>query len=180
MKRLILSALAAVLCMHMNAQMFNTGTTLKRNSFSLGLEPVIFIGGPSDGFNMFFHGGYGLTSGIDLGLKFGAGNTTYFGADVEWALGRRASLTTGVHDFGNFGLDLAFNITFPLTSSARIFTGLDMDFIFPENNDVVVPVWLPIGVEIGLRKNLAFILEAEVGLNNPAWHVIGGGVVFYF
>ncbi len=180
MKKLILTATAVVLFVQLNAQMFNTGTTLKRSNFSLGLEPVVFIGGPSDGFNMFFHGGYGLTSGIDLGLKFGAGNTTYFGADIEWALGRYASLTTGVRNFGSFGLDAAFNLTFPLTNGARIFTGLDMDIIFPENNEAVVPLWLPIGVEIGLRKNIAFILEAEIGLNDPAWHVIGGGVVFYF
>jgi hypothetical protein len=37
-----------------------------------------------------------------------------------------------------------------------------------------------VGIEVDLKKNLAFIFEASIGLTDPAYHVIGGGVVIYF
>jgi hypothetical protein len=178
MKRLTLSVLFVAVVVSVSGQVFNTSSTLGRNNFSIGLEPTVHVGGPGDGFMMFFHGGYGIKSGIDLALKLGAGNTTYFGADLEWHLGKIVSLTTGAHNFGNFALDGSLNLAFPLRGGVDIFTGFDMDLIFAD--ELMVPLWLPIGVEIGVGRNMSFILEAQVGLTDPAWHVIGGGVAFYF
>lgn len=178
MKRLALISLLVFTVLAATGQVFNTSSTLGRNNFSLGLEPTVHVDGPGDGFMMFFHAGYGIKSGIDLGIKLGAGNTTYFGADLEWHLGKIVSITTGAHNFGDFGLDGSFNLAFPVKGDVDIFTGLDMDLIFAD--DVLVPLWLPVGVEIGMARNITFILEAQVGLTDPAWHVIGGGVAFYF
>jgi hypothetical protein len=161
-----------------NSQVFNTGSTLKQGHFSIGLNPAYHSGGPSDELNMYFHGGFGIKSGLDISVKLGIGHANYIGADVEWALGRRFSLTTGIHDFEDFGLDGTINITFPITNEANLYTGLDLDLIF--SDELKVPIWLPLGIGIGLRSSVEFILEAEIGLNDPGYHIISGGLNIYF
>ncbi len=177
MKKLFLLALITI-SLSSHAQVFNTAGTLKKNSFSIGLEPAVLINGGNE-FMMFFHGGYGIKSGIDLGVHLGAGNTTYFGAEIEWGLGKYFSLTTGAHNFGNFGLDGALNATFGITSGVNLFTGLDMDIIFAEP-ETVLPLWLPLGVEIAIKSKMSFILETEINITDNAYHLIGGGLSFYF
>ena len=119
MKKVILSLTLSVFSIFAFSQVFNTGQTLKKGTFSLGLNPAYHINGPSDGINIYFHGGYGIKQGIDLSIKFGVGDTQYFGADLEWALGKKISLTTGAHDFGEFGLDGTLNFTIPLRSGTK-------------------------------------------------------------
>jgi len=160
------------------SQVFNTGQTLKPKKVSLGVEPGVMVNGTSE-FIMFLHGGVGLKSGIDFSAKVGVlGPENYFGADVEFALPHRMSFAVGAHQFGDFGLDGAFNITFPLRSDTRLFTGLDSDINFNEDKTRIL-LWLPLGIEIGIRKNMNFIFEAEIGLNDPTYHFIGGGLNFY-
>jgi hypothetical protein len=47
-------------------------------------------------------------------------------------------------------------------------------------SDSQVLLWVPVGLEIGLKSNMSFIFEAEIGLTDPAYHLIGGGLIFYF
>lgn len=160
------------------SQVFNTGQTLKPGKFSLGVEPGVMVNGNSE-FIMFLHGGVGIKKGIDLSVKAGVlGPEDYFGADVEFALSRRISFAVGAHQFGDFGLDGTLNLTFPIRNDTRIFTGLDSDLNFNQDKTRML-IWLPLGVEIGIRKNLNFIFEAEIGLNDPTYHFIGGGLNFY-
>jgi len=160
------------------AQIFNTSSTLGRGNFSAGVEPAFFINGGND-FYLFLHGGVGITKGTDFGLKLGVlGGETYFGGDVEFQLGSMFSLSAGAHSFGDFGLDFTGLFTFPLVSSTDLFIGLDTDIMF--GNDVYVPLWLPVGVEIGMNKNMAFIFEAGIRLTDVGYHYIGGGLNFYF
>ncbi len=162
-----------------HAQIYNTGNTLKSGSFALALEPAVMVGGPSDGLNMYFYGGYGLKPGIDLGLRFGVGHTPYFGGFLKWRLGSYAALTTGVHNFSDFGLDGSLTFSIPVTGDTKINTGIDMDVVFAPDR-LLAPLWFPIGVEIGLREHLAFNLESEIALNVPAYHIISGGLIFRF
>ncbi|NJM15823.1 MAG: hypothetical protein HC896_11085 [Bacteroidales bacterium] len=179
MKRSVLLFSFFLLAFATQAQVFNTASTLKKGSFSLGLEPVVYVSGASEGFNMFVHGGIGIQSGIDLGIKAGVlGSTNYFGADLEWKLAKNVSLTTGAHSFADFGLDAALNISFPLTKGAQLYTGIDADINF--GNEIYVPLWVPVGVELSLKKSMAFILEAEIGISDVAYHIFGGGLAFYF
>lgn len=177
MKRFYNTLILLGICSISFGQVFNTGQTLKPKAFSVGIEPAVVIGGPD--FILFLHGGYGLTKGIDFGLTVGVlGPGEYFGADVEFAMGKNFSLAAGAHHYGVFGLDGTFNITFPIRQDVRLFTGADLDVNF--GNDIDFLLWLPVGVEIGLRKNMSFIFEAEIGLTKPAYHLIGGGLNFYF
>ena len=151
------------------AQVFNTSSTLKRGQFSVGIEPGLYINGSSD-FNLFLHGGVGITHNTDFGLKLGVlGNETYIGGDVEFALAKIFSLSVGAHSWGDFGLDGTGLLTFPLTSGVKIYT-----------NEVQVPLWIPVGLQIGMNKNMAFIFESEINVTDVGSHFLGGGLSFFF
>jgi hypothetical protein len=178
MKRFTIALLLVLMATGLQAQVFNTGQTLGGGNFMVGVNPAIHLSGPSHGFNLYLDGAVGIKSGIDLALKVGIGSTTYFGADVEWGLAKNISLTTGVHSFGDFGLDGTLNVSFPLKSDVMLYSGLDMDIVF--GHTITFPVWIPIGVDIGLRNNLSFILEGDIGLTNVSYHIINGGILVYF
>ncbi len=178
MRRLIVSIVFVAIASLSMGQVFNTGQTLKPKAFSIGFEPGVMINGNTD-FIMFIHGGMGLVKGVDFAAHVGVlGPQDYFGADVEFALPARMSITAGAHHFGDFGLDGTFNITFPIRSGIRFSTGADLDVNFNDDKTRFL-LWLPLGMEIGLRKNMSFIFEAEVGLTDPAYHFIGGGINIY-
>ncbi|MGF1585593.1 MAG: hypothetical protein ACFCUM_09750 [Bacteroidales bacterium] len=178
MKKILLIALIITVSNVSKAQVFNTGQTLSPGTFSVGIQPAVLINGNSN-FMLFLHGGYGVTRGIDFALKLGVlGNKNYFGADVEFALDRNMSVSFGAHDFGVFGLDGTFLIDIPLRNDVRLFTGADLDINFA--NETQILFWLPIGIEIGLKSNMNFIFESSIGLTDPAYNIIGGGLNFYF
>ena len=183
MKRLNIFLLCISMSVSGYSQVFHTGETLKRGVFSLGVEPAVFINGGSE-FMLFFHGGYGIKNGIDLALKFGIGNPNYFGADLEWKLANRISLTTGAHNFGDFGLDAGLNFTIPIKSDVKLYTGFDSDIVFSEDEngdaEILYPLWIPIGVEIALQKKMSMILKSEIGMTDPTYHVIVGKLNFYY
>ncbi|MBN2818703.1 MAG: hypothetical protein JXP36_07030 [Bacteroidales bacterium] len=174
-KLLFIPVLLISICL--NAQVFNTSSTLKRGQFSAGFEPGIYASG-SDAY-IFLLGGVGITSGVDLGVKIGTLNSnTYIGADVEFEMGKRFSISAGAHSWGNFGLDGTALFTVPIKSSVKLFTGLDLDINL--DDDISIPLWVPLGLEIGMSNRMAFIFESEICLTNVGSHWIGGGLNFYF
>jgi hypothetical protein len=176
MKKLLIICLGFI-TLTSNAQVFNTSSTLKRGQFSAGFEPGLYISGGSD-FTLFLHGGAGITSGTDLGIKVGLlDGATYIGGDVEFALGKRFSISAGAHSWGEFGLDGTALFTFPLKKGVHLFTGLDADIEIAD--DVNVPLWIPLGIEIGMGNNMGFIFESEINLIDGN-HFLGGGLNFYF
>jgi hypothetical protein len=160
-----------------NAQVFNTAQTLKKGIFSVGIEPMLIANGTD--FTMYFHGGYGLTNGVDLAVKFSAFSpVNYVGADVEFNLSKYFSLSTGAHFWGDFGLDGTLLGTLPVKKGINFYSGFDTDMNF--GSSVYLNFWIPVGFEIQIKKKMSFILEASIGLNNTANHYIGGGLNFYF
>lgn len=189
MKRIVILITASILAISVNAQVFNTGQTLKPMKVSLGIEPAVVINGNTE-FMLFLHGNIGLVKGTDFGLKLGVLNgDTYISGDVEFALGKYLSVSAGAHHWGNFGVDGTLLGTWTLRKGIRLFGGLDTDVNFvsadtdndgEDELDTQFLLWTPIGIEVGLRSNLAFIFEASIGLTDPAYNLIGGGVVIYF
>jgi hypothetical protein len=181
MKKLILFTGLICLPLFAFSQVFNTASTLKPGNFSLGFEPVVI----RQDLGLFVHGGVGLTSGVDLGMKYGFLNgTDYFGADLEWRLlgGKpNISLTTGGHVMGDMGLDLALNISFPIARSASLYSGVDTDINFyKEPVGTQFLAWIPVGVQIYLKPKMAFMLEAEIPIKDNTNSIFGGGLSFYF
>lgn len=169
---------------------FHGAETLKKGSWQIGINPVVETEWDND-FALFFHGGYGLGNNSDIGLKLGLGwwNETYFGLDYEKTLlvGKPSvSLAAGMHMFNDFGLDLTALVTFPI-NNVRIATGLDVDFVFGEDangdNEIYTPIWLPIHLEVYLKKQISVVVEGNVSLNNDepySWTTFGGGINIYF
>lgn len=175
-----------------NAQVFNTAQTLKSSNFNIGLNPAIL----DEEFGFFLHGGYGISPGLDLGLKVGFGlPDTYFGADLEWVLrgvSPYISVSAGGHSFGDVGLDGTLNFTFPISRQVHLYSGLDMDINFGEvreyndqtqkyedKTETSLPVWFFIGAEIGFKRNMTILLEVEVSVSDDAYNIFGGGLNFY-
>ena len=178
MKKFVIFAFYLAIGFGAKAQVFNTAKTLKTGTFSVGIEPMLIANGGSD-FILFGHMGYGLAKDIDISAKAGMlAYSNYYGADVEFGFLRNFSLSAGAHVWGDFGLDATFLTSFDVASNVNIFGGADLDLNF--GNDVYTNFWIPIGVEVELNKNMTFILEASIGINNSAPHLFGGGINVYF
>jgi hypothetical protein len=161
----------------LHAQLFNAPKVLGKGGISLGIEPAVYTRGSTD-LLLFVHGGVGLTNTTELALHAGIGNTNYLGADLEWLLAKNLTLVTGAHNFDYFGLngDITYNV--PLGNSASFWFGADADIDFADP-EVLFPVWIPVGVEVRFKDKIAFLLESEIALTDPARHIISGGLVFY-
>lgn len=178
MKRIAIIFIFSLFMSGISAQVFQTAYTLKPGAFSLGINPAIAHNDAA----LFLHGGYGLKQGMDLGVKLGLGwGEPYFGADLKWTMSvgmPSLAVSAGVHVHYNPGFDGTLNITFPLNSSSRLYTGLDADIVFADN--IFMPVWVPIGLEVGIRQGMSVILEGSLGVTTYAPHIMNGGLVFYF
>jgi hypothetical protein len=158
-----------------NAQFMNSSRVLEDSYFSLALEPVYLVEGSDIMLNVY--GALGLDSKIDLGIRYGINGGDYFGAQVEWGLSKHFCLFTGVHYHHDFALDGALAANIPITSTTHIFLGADADIVI--GNNIVVPLWIPLGVEIALSTGVSFILEGDIGVTDNASHMIGLGFGFY-
>lgn len=176
MKKQILILLFTFAITSAFGQVFNSAGTLKKGTFAVGAEPVIYP--ESNDFQLFLYGGYGLKSGIDMNLKLGVGNTNYYGIDAEWALKKNISAAFGFHHFGDAGLDGTILFNIPITSGSKFYAGLDMDLVFAQDQ-VRIPLWVPLGVEINVKNTMSFIFEFELAATSDAYHILGGGLMFY-
>jgi len=179
--RLKLTLLVIVLAMLSTgrAQVLNSGISLKSDKFRLGLLPTVL----SDNFGIFVQGGYGLRSDMDINFRIGAGYPDmYVGADLEFMILTRKpyfSVSAGAHYFGDVGLDASGTFTIPIDPQVHLYTGLDMDIIFNEDK-TNVPFWFRLGAEVAFKKNLSILLEAGLGINDPAYSIFSGGFNIYF
>ncbi len=163
----------------LNGQVFNTSGTLKPGKFSAGFEPGVYVNGGTS-FNLFLHGGVGITKNFDFGLKLGVfESNVYFGGDVEYAFAKFFSLSAGAHSFGDFALDATGLFTFDLGSTVDLYTGLDLDIVFAEN-ETYFPLWIPIGIEVPIKSYMLFLFETEINATDNASHYIGAGLNFLF
>jgi hypothetical protein len=180
MKKLTITFIIFLFPVLSYSQVFNTASTLSPGKFSLGINPLFY----EKDFGLFLHGGVGIKPGLDLAIHYGILDyNDYVGADLEWRLvggkGPKVSLITGAHNYNDFGLDLGLNLSFTITSNVQLYTGIDSDINFGQN-DTYTPLWLPIGVEIPVKSKMSFMFEAEVPLSDAAWSIFGGGLAFYF
>ena len=179
MKKLFVYIILSILFRTGYSQVFNSGSLAEQGKFSAGIGPAYFINGSNGTPFLFLYGNYAIRNDIGLNLKIGAGlSKTYVGAAMTWDLGKNFTLGTGVHNFDYFGLDARLNYNIILPKDARIFTGLDASVLFA--SETRLPLWVPLGVEVKIREKLSFILETEIAITKPAYHIISAGVVYYF
>lgn len=177
MKRLFFAGLILFIGITLKSQVFNTGQTLQKGVFLAGINPVM----QGNDLGLYLHGGYGLSSGLDFGVRLGLGLGNYIGADIEYALISdkvAVSLAVGGHMAGDVGLDGTLNLTVPVTKSLRVYSGLDGDVNF--GNNMALPIWVPVGMEVGIKKAVSVILEGDIAVTGDAGSIFGGGITFYF
>ena len=163
----------------LNAQVFNTAEILKPLKFSAGIAPIYY----NENFGLLLMAEAGIKQDIDFNLRYSILEyEDYFGADLEWKLMDKNSLafsfTTGCHVYYDFGLDVSGNLSYQLRDDIALYTGVDIDLNF--GNDLYVPSWIPVGIEINLNHTIAFLFEAELPITNHANAIIDGGFSFRF
>lgn len=190
MRKILLVAILSTFTLATNAQVFNTGQTLKRGVLALGVQPAVHVNGGVNGAIAYAHAGFGLTKGIDVSAKAGVGrlNTYYVGGDIEFAIARHMSIAFGGHKSGDYGVDGTFLFDIPIKSKAIIYSGADSDVNFGTRintagdkvDNTKFLVWIPVGVEIEISKSIHFLAESNIGVTKDSYHIIGGGIMLYF
>lgn len=165
------------------AQVLNTASILRPGSFSLSIAPLIYVDRGND-LGLFLSGGFGVTRGIDIALKLKVENEgrNYIGGDVEFTLLRDMpliSLALGAHAYRQVGLDGTLNITFPIRRTISLFSGVDFDAEF-HNNGQNFPLWVPVGLEVMLRRSLSLIMEIDIAAMEPAANIFALGMNIFF
>jgi hypothetical protein len=179
MKKTIILIFLGILSHTGFSQVFNTGNLTDQGKFSAGVAPAYFINGNSGTPLLLLYGNYALRNDIGLNLKIGSSlSKAYFGAAMTWGLGSNFTLGTGVHNFDYFGIDANLNYNIHLSKDSRLFTGLNASVLF--ESDTRLPLWVPLGVEVQIKDKLSFILETEIAVTKPAYHIISAGVAYYF
>lgn len=181
MKKSIIALIILFSVIKLDAQVFNTAKILEPSKGNIGFQPSVFFTDKDDAeFILFLHAGIGIYNNIDLSARAGVfGSRTYWGVDAEYGLTDNFSFTLGAHNYNNFGLDASVNITVPINSSTNFITGIDSDIIFQDNN-TIVPVWLPLGIEFELGYNWSFIIESEIKLSKVGNYFLGAGLCVDF
>ena len=167
------------------ASVFNTASVLAPGAFSIAGEGLMRI--DPYAFGGLGHVNYGVMPRMDLDVRIGyldaEGGHTYVGADVEYALdkgerresGIHVSATAGAHYWGDFGLDAALIGSWRQTTT-ETYVGVDTDIRFAEKTQI--PVNLVLGVEAGLRRNIAFIAELGVTLHDSQNYASAGIAIY--
>lgn len=170
--------------------------TIQRGNFKLVGYPMLVLGeGEADNtVGVVVRGGYGFTDRLDaeIGAAFYDG-VTYLGANAEYWLLRAApgvsalnlSLRGGVHlaqgdGDDATGLDLAALTSFRLTPRAELLAALDYTHtLLDEPLDDDGSLYLVPGLEYGISRNLDFLAEVGLGLDDDAPNYLSAGLAFY-
>jgi hypothetical protein len=156
------------------AQVFNAGTGLRGNAVSLGFAPTLY----NSNFMLWMHGDIKLKPGADLIARIGFGGENYFGGGFKFGLLKRLAISAGAHYYGDVGLDGTMILNIPIKGDAAIISGLDLDILFPD--DIEIPVWLPVGLDVKLSTAISVMLEGDIGLTDNAGDIFGGGLIVFF
>lgn len=167
---------------------FSDAQTLSNNTFSLGIQPVIYSQLNNDEFMLILRGAYGLQPGLSLHGKVGVlREQTYVGGHLEYLLAGEPSdplsfsLLGGVYAFDDVGLKFG-GVLSKQIGTFSLYSGLSFEPLFTEP-DELTPLLLPIGIDIPLAgEQVNFVFEADIALNNDAelYEALHFGANFYF
>ncbi len=169
--------------------------TIQRGNFKLVGYPMLVLGddGADNELGIVLRGGYGFTDRFDA--EIGAAlydDVNFFGINGEYWLiravpgtsGLNLSLKGGVHlaqgdGDDATGLDLAALTSFRITPRAEFLAALDYtQTFFDEPIDDRSTVYLVPGIEYGISRDLDFLGEFGLGLND-APNYLSVGLAFY-
>ena len=170
--------------------------TIQRGNFKLVGYPMFVFGedGADDELGIVVRGGYGFTDRFDaeIGAAF-YDDVTFLGINGELWLVRAVPGTSGLNLAARGGFHLAQNdgedatgislaalLSSRVTPRAEILGALDYSQTFRDEplEDFSMLHLVP-GVEYALSRNLDFLAELGVGLNDDSANYLSVGVAFY-
>jgi len=193
---LALGVLGAAQAAAQDFGVMESAETIQRGNFKLVGYPVLVLGeGEADNtVGVVVRGGYGFTDRVDveLGAAFYDG-VTYLGANAEYWLLRAApgtsalnvSVRGGAHlaqgdGADATGLDLAALTSFRLTPRAELLAALDYTHtLLDEPLDDDGRLYLVPGLEYGISRNLDFLAEFGLALDDGTANYLSAGLAFY-
>lgn len=199
--RVVLAALALVASGVSSAATQDFGVmesaeTIQRGNFKLVGYPMIVLGenGVGNELGLVLRGGYGFTDRFDaeLAAAFYDG-ANLFGANAELWLLRAPPLTSGV-DFSvrggvhllqgdgadGTGFDLSGLLSTRITPRVELLGALDYTQTFYDGIDGdFSTLYLVPGLEYGVSRNLDFLAEFGLGLNDRAPNYFAAGLAYY-
>ncbi len=196
MAALTLGVLGAASAGAQDFGVMESAETIQRGNFKLVGYPMLVLGeGEADNtLGLVVRGGYGFTDRLDLEIG-GAfyDDVTYLGANAEYWLLRAApgasalnlSVRGGLHlaqtdGDDATGLDLAALTSFRLTPRAELLAALDYTHTLrDEPFDDDGALYLVPGLEYGISRNLDFLAEFGLALDDADANYLSAGLAFY-
>jgi len=171
----------------------NSAETINQGNIKLALFPTVLFGknGSDSVWGLAGRLGYGLTSRLDIEVK-GAifKNLNYFGLDVEyWLLkGRNINVSAAVGGHmtdskggaDSSGIDVGILASTSPVSNLEIYGGfkLAFDSVKNSNQNPTLAHLVP-GIEYRLSKDLDFLAEFGIGLNDSSRSYASVGLALY-
>ena len=170
--------------------------TIQRGNFKLVGYPMIFLGedGADNEVGVVLRGGYGFTDRFDAELAVGLyDDATLFGINGELWLLRAPRGTTGLNFSARggahvvqtdgedgTGLNLAGILSTRLTPQLEFVGALDYNQLFyDEPRSDISTLHIVPGFEYRVTRNLDFLGEFGVALNDDASHYLAVGLAYY-
>lgn len=174
--------------------LMESAETIDRGTFKVRVNPMFVFGkdGADDEAGVAARLGYGFTDRFDLegGVAVYDG-MRFFGFDGEYWLvkdpGFNFSVIAGAHFTGGDRIadqrsfDLSFIGSRAIGDRAEFYGGLD--FGFKKLSDIdysYKTIHLVPGIEYRLARDLDFLGEFGIALNDDSWHYVSAGLAFYF
>jgi hypothetical protein len=168
----------------------NSAETINQDNFKFSGYPIFEL---SDGDNETGFGaraGYGFGRGFDVEAKLGLfDGVTYYGLDGEWWVHRAdpdVSIAVGLHrlsfsdGLGDIvGIDTTLLASDHISKNLELYGGLRIAFEFPDGGDSFQRMHLVPGIEYRLGKDLDFLAEVGIKLNDDSSSYVSAGLAYY-
>ena len=174
--------------------LMNSAETINPGNFKLAVFPTLILGknGGDNVWGFAGMGGLGISGNVDIELK-GAlfKNFSYFGVDLEYWFYRgrnvNASVAVGWHitDSKNgsdsSGIDTALMVSTRPSKRLELYGGLKLSFDSIKNTDSRIDlIHLLPGFEYRIAKDLDFLGEFGISLNEESRNYLSFGFAYYF
>jgi hypothetical protein len=171
--------------------LMNSAETIDKGNFKLAGYPIILFGEGDDETGGGFRAGYGFTRSFDMEAKASFfDGLTYYGIDAEWWVHRADpdfSLAIGVHrtsfsdiDVDITGIDTTALVSDHVSDRLELYLGARIAWEFPEEPaDSFQRINVIPGIEYRVAKDLDFLAEGGIAVNDDADNYASVGLAFY-
>jgi len=171
----------------------NSAETINKGNFKLMVNPIVVFGrdGSDSETGIAVMGGYGFGDRFDVEAKVSFfDNVKFFGADAEYWIQKDKSVDIsaigGFHiadpegGDGAKGIDLTLLASSLIADNLELYGGLDFSRNSFDNSDFNYSTWhLVPGIEYRISRQLDFVGEFGIALNDHGNHYASIGLAFY-